>query len=264
MNSNVFIDHNSEAIEVKRPSRSPLNTPLGPPRTNNHFRAPSFRQQKRPGITQHQEQAEQEEAAPPSYDDYLSEAEEPNYKNQGNFAPDYSNNYEEDYNDSAGLVTSPFQEYQDQGRHSDENYDRVNKEERGNYEIRDYRQPPKVMKYERDEPVEVTHYGNDFGGVETFQGGYDSEDDAKRGINRFQRKEFQSKPNEDMHHRPEFYMDDEPVEDYTQEGYYVPQERQGQRPEELEHERPRSARPSNRFHEDDGKRQASTRWAEMA
>ena len=115
----------------------------------------------------------------------------------------------------------PF-EYRDRGRHQDERYDRENREESGKYDVRNYREPIQPMKYEREEPLEVNHFGDSYGTVKTFKGGYDSEEDAARGIQRH------FKPTFDQDDEPEIYIEGEPVHDYNPQGYYVPKERSHQ------------------------------------
>ena len=75
------------------------------------------------------------------------------------------------------------------------------------------------LNYEMEEPMDVQDYGNDYAGLETYQGGFDSEEDAKRGIVR-------SYPHQHPNEVPDrLYIEDEPIDDYNQEGYYVPRER---------------------------------------
>ena len=69
--------------------------------------------------------------------------------------------------------------------------------------------------------MEITHYGDSYGGVQTFKGGYDSEEDAKRGI---QRNFEQEEPAEEL-----YIEDREPLDDYNGDGYYMPlQDRRSQ------------------------------------
>ena len=135
-------------------------------------------------------------------------------------SPDYEYNNPEASPASQGSH-EPF-EYRDRGRHQDERYDRENREESGKYDVRNYREPIQPMKYERDEPLEVNHYGDSFGSVKTFKGGYDSEEDAARGIQRH------FKPTYDQDDEPEIYIEGEPLHDYNRDGYYVPKERSHQ------------------------------------
>jgi len=111
--------------------------------------------------------------------------------------------------------TEPY--HQGRGQIGDESYDRENKEENGVYQENSYREPIRGLSYDVEEPNDVQQYGNDYGGLETYQGGYDSEDDAKRGI---VRSYHTSNVVPDT-----LYMEEEPVDDYNQEGYYVPRER---------------------------------------
>merc|ERR1711860_369954 len=77
------------------------------------------------------------------------------------------------------------------------------------------------IRYESEDPVEITHYGDSYGGVQTFKGGYDSEEDAKRGI---QRNFEQEEPAEEL-----YIEDREPLDDYNGDGYYMPlQDRRSQ------------------------------------
>ena len=120
------------------------------------------------------------------------------------------------YDDYDYEPTQPYRK--DRGQIGDESFDRENKEENGMYEVKNYHQPLRGMKYEAEEPMDIQDYGNDYAGLETFQGGYDSEDDAKRGIVR----SYHHGPNE----APDrLFIEDEPMEDYNREGYYVPRER---------------------------------------
>ena len=145
-----------------------------------------------------------------------------------NGSPDYTYQPPPEYEYSPeavgnnGEVEPPF-EYRDRGRHQDERYDRENREESGKYDVRNYRQPIKPMKYEQEEPLEVNHYGDSYGTVKTFKGGYDSDSDAKLGIQRQFRPTFDQDQDE-----PEIYIEGEPVHDYNRDGYYVPKERSHQ------------------------------------
>ena len=111
--------------------------------------------------------------------------------------------------------TEPY--HQGRGQIGDESYDRENKEENGLYQENSYREPIRSLSYDEEEPIDVQQYGNDYAGLETYQGGYDSEDDAKRGIVRSYHTSNVAPEN--------IYIEEEPVEDYNQEGYYVPRER---------------------------------------
>ena len=71
---------------------------------------------------------------------------------------------------------------QNRGQIDDERFDRQNKEENGLYEINNYHQPIRGQAYDIEEPLEIQQYETDYGGLETFRGGYDSENDADRGI----------------------------------------------------------------------------------
>ena len=96
------------------------------------------------------------------------------------------------YDDYDYEPTQPYRK--DRGQVGDESFDRENKEENGMYQVKNYHQPLRGMKYEAEEPMDIQDYGNDYAGLETFQGGYD-------------------------------FIEDEPMEDYNREGYYVPRER---------------------------------------
>lgn len=213
LNSNVFIDHGGDQEEFKRPSRSPVSAyrPEPPPRNFGSFSPPNSlkREPSRP--------------EPPKYDtfDYgeydtrpFQDYEPPQDSRSDEYPEESDSRGNNDYGIYDYSEPSPY--YQDRGQIGDESYDRVNKEEKGNYEVRNYREPVRHIKYDRKDPIETKHYGNDYGGVETYRGGYDSEDDAKRGIVRYHPMQYAQK---------DIYVEDEPVEDYNKDGYYVPRER---------------------------------------
>ena len=271
VNSNVFIDHARE--EVKRPARASPPFPRPPATPAAASFQPSnvnFLPQKiQKNINDHFTGRPQQSSPPPSslsyaghqednvdvYDyledeiDHLNNLGErfqfekkrqqaslpgpsqPNAIDDINGSPDYNtyhrpNHYQ--FTPPEAVDPEPF-EYRDRGRHHDERYDRENREESGKYNVQNYRRPIEAIKYEKEDPVEINHYGDSFGGVQTFKGGYDSEEDAKRGIQRnFNRPDL-----------ADIYIEEEPLDDYNREGYYVPQERahhQQRAPEEEDDE----------------------------
>ena len=67
-------------------------------------------------------------------------------------------------------------------------------------------------------------YGNAYGGVETFKGGYDSESDNEQGIVRYHPYHSSGRTPPSPYER-NIEVEDEPLEDYNREGYYVPKEK---------------------------------------
>lgn len=193
MNNNVFIDHSiARAKEPSPPAQRPQFLPSRPIPENGF--QPIAKKDNMP--YEHFPDAPYNYAEPDTL--YRSVPSSPAYD-------DY------DYE-----PTQPYRK--DRGQIGDESFDRENKEENGMYQVKNYHQPLRGLKYEAEEPMDIQDYGNDYAGLETFQGGYDSEDDAKRGIVR----SYHQGPNE----APDrLFIEDEPMEDYNREGYYVPRER---------------------------------------
>ena len=85
-----------------------------------------------------------------------------------------------------------------------------------------------VKKYENKEPIKVETYGDSYGGVQTYSGGYDSQQDTKNGIVRYHPYD-QKSPNAATSTTPyqlrNVQIENEPYEDYNEEGYYVPKEK---------------------------------------
>ena len=244
VNSNVFIDHRQE--EIKRPARAsaPSFQPPRPQLRPNNF-LPSHQVQKNYPFTTLQKHHHDDDSDNVDVYDYLEgEIDLLNGLNLGfengqkqekqnlnsavddiNGSPDYNSyslptRYE--YTE-ADPEEAPF-EFRGRGRHHDERYDRENREESGKRDVRNYRTPIEPIRYEAEDPVEITHFGDSYGGVQTFKGGYDSEEDAKRGI---QRNFDQEQPSE----QEIYQIEGEPLEDYNRDGYYVPlQDRRRSRP----------------------------------
>ena len=83
----------------------------------------------------------------------------------------------------------------------------------------------------RKRPIKVETYGDSYGGVQTYSGGYDSQQDAKNGIVRYYPYD-QKSPNSASDTTPYQLRNshignnnNEPYEDYNEEGYYVPKEK---------------------------------------
>ncbi len=117
-------------------------------------------------------------------------------------------------------------DYENRGRGgiTDEKFDLVNHDEAERYDVKSYRTPLKGGQYEHEEPVVVETYGDSYGGMETFSGGYDSEDDSRRP------QYFRSGDNDGngyiRGHSRDIRVDREPVEEYREDGgyNYTPQE----------------------------------------
>lgn len=122
-------------------------------------------------------------------------------------------------------------EYRDEGHENNENFEIVDEEDQGRFNVKGYRQPIEVKKYENKEPIKVETYGDSYGGVQTYSGGYDSQQDAKNGIVRYYPYD-QKSPNSASDTTPYQLRNshignnnNEPYEDYNEEGYYVPKEK---------------------------------------
>lgn len=245
LSSGFFIDHNNSPAqqEYNRPQRTPVSLPASPSsrlnflpkqikQTINHnFKGQSaLPKQQDLGQLQEIEYDYDDEGANGINDEYQfadnyqpsSAAHQTFERSQFPQAPTVD---DIDGNPDYAYGNQPYPYNRDRGQATDESYDRINKEENEEYEVKNYRIPIRDMAYERQEPEEVKSYGDSYGGVDTYSGGYDSEEDARRGIVRHHSK-YQLPVARDI------YVEDEPVQDYNNDGYYVPRERKAVNEEE--------------------------------